>query len=84
MTRLEREVLRGAMDILRPNPKRGRGISLAASNLRTCPVCNRPRGTVRGCFVAHPGKDSKDCPMSGRPAATRSGADGLPEDARRD
>lgn len=68
----------------RPNPKRGRGISLAVSNLRTCPVCLKPRGTVRGEFVPHPGKDGKLCKGSGRPAATRNGADGLPEDARRD
>ena len=50
--------------------KRGRGISLAVSNLRTCPECRKPRGTVRGEFVTHPGPDCETCPMSGKPAAT--------------
>lgn len=56
--------------MLRPNPKRGRGISLAAGSLRTCPVCLKPRGTVRGEFVPHPGPDGETCKGSGRPAAT--------------
>lgn len=64
--------------------KRGRGISLAAGSARTCPVCRRQRGVVIGLFVEHIGADGKSCPGSGKPAAARSGADGLPEDARRD
>ena len=60
--------------------KRGRGISLAAGSLRTCPVCRKPRGTVIGLFVEHIGADGKPCKGSGRPAATRSGADGLPKE----
>jgi hypothetical protein len=50
--------------------KRGRGISLAAGSLRTCPVCLKPRGTVIGLFVEHIGADGKPCKGSGRPAAT--------------
>lgn len=64
--------------------KRGRGISLTPGSLRTCPVCRRPRGVVRGEFVGHVDGNGQPCPGSGRPAASRSGGEGLPARAGRE